>query len=459
MDLKRFENIYFIGLGGIGMSALARYFLLEGKNVAGYDRTATTLTAQLEAEGMQLHFTDSIEKIPQGFIKENTLVVFTPAIPEGHSELNYFKSNGFEVKKRSTVLGAITDGHFLAAVAGTHGKTTTSSILAHILNSSSLGCTAFLGGIIKNYNSNFVYTADSKNMVSEADEYDRSFLTLNPDIAIITSMDADHLDIYGTGEELSNSFKEFSNKIKKGGTLIYKEGLDFEGFKERSYSYSLTGKADFHTTALNAVDGRYVFDLASPFGEWKEISFSYPGKHNVENAIAAIAAAQVMGISENEVKNALASFKGIKRRFDYQINHEDVVYIDDYAHHPAELKTCIQSVRDLFPKKEITGVFQPHLFSRTRDFAEGFAASLSLLDELVMLPIYPAREEPIPGVSSEMILNMVSLERKSLSTKKDVVNDLASKQIEVLLTLGAGDIDTTVEPIKKMLLDKLSMAY
>lgn len=459
MDLKRFENIYFIGLGGIGMSALARYFLLEGKKVAGYDRTATTLTAQLEAEGMQLHFTDSIDKVPQDFGKENTLVVYTPAIPKDHGELKHFKNNGFKLKKRSEVLGAITDGHFLAAVAGTHGKTTTSSILAHILKCSSKGCTAFLGGITKNYNSNFVHTADSKNMVTEADEYDRSFLALTPDVAIITSMDADHLDIYGTGDALTKSFFDFANNIKPNGTLIYKQGLNFPDYNGNSYNYSLSGDTDFHASNIEVVEGRYVFDLSSPLGNWKQISFSYPGKHNVENAIAAIAVAQIMGITEAEVKEALYSFTGIKRRFDYQLHNQELVFIDDYAHHPAELKTCIQSVKDLFPMKEITGVFQPHLFSRTRDFADGFAASLSLLDELVMLPIYPAREEPIPGVTSEMILDMVDLERKSMSTKDDIVNDLASKDIEVLLTLGAGDIDTTVEPIRKMLLDKLSMAY
>lgn len=457
MDLKRFENIYFIGLGGIGMSALARYFLHEGKKVAGYDRTSTVLTDELEAEGMDIHFTDSVAKMPAAYqSKENTLVIYTPAIPKNHGELNYFIQNGFEVSKRSQILGWIAESYTLAAVAGTHGKTTTSSILAHILKTSNQGCNAFLGGITKNYNSNFIYTESCQNMVAEADEYDRSFLKLFPEVAIITSMDADHLDIYGTGDALSSSFHEFANNIKD--TLIYKKGLDFSDFDKKAYSYSLT-EGDFHAVNMNVVDGKYVFDLVSPNGVWKELTFGYPGKHNVENAIAACAVAQVMGVVEAEVREALHTFTGIKRRFDYQVNTPELVYIDDYAHHPAELETCIRSVRDLYPMKEITGVFQPHLFSRTRDFAEGFAASLSLLDELVMLPIYPAREEPIEGVTSEMVLEQVSIDRKEMSTKAEVANLLAGKDLEVLLTLGAGDIDTTVQPIKKMLLDKLSMGY
>lgn len=459
MNLGRFENIYLVGLGGIGMSALARYFLHEGKKVAGYDRTSTTLTDQLQAEGMDIHFTDSVENIPGLFqSKENTLVIYTPAIPKNHNELNYFITNGFEVAKRSQILGWIAESYKLAAVAGTHGKTTTSSILAHMLKTSSQGCNAFLGGITKNYNSNFIYTEGSQNMVAEADEYDRSFLKLFPKVAIITSMDADHLDIYGTGDALSSSFHEFVNNIKEAGTLIYKKGLDFSGFDKQAYSYSLA-EGDYHAANVNVVDGKYVFDLVSPNGVWKELTFGYPGKHNVENAIAATAVAQIMGVTEAEVREALHTFTGIKRRFDYQVNTPELVYIDDYAHHPAELETCIKSVRDLYPMKEITGVFQPHLFSRTRDFAEGFAASLSLLDELVMLPIYPAREEPIEGVTSEMVLNNVSMEKKQMSTKGEVANLLASKELEVLLTLGAGDIDTTVEPIRKMLLDKLSMGY
>ena len=453
MNLKTIQNVYLVGIGGIGMSALARYFVSQGKSVAGYDHSETELTKELIAEGMDIHFEDNSKLIPSFFFNtEQTLVIYTPAIPSGHEELNYFRENGFKVKKRSEVLGLLTENYFTIAVAGTHGKTTTSSIAAHILNNSEEGCTAFLGGIAVNYHSNLLLSTSSDKMVVEADEYDRSFLTLNPDVAIVTSTDPDHLDIYGTKENMEKNYHEFVSKIKETGTLIYKAGLSFSETAKKSFTYSLKGKSDFGIENLKVENGEYTFDIISPIEKIENVKFGFPGMHNVENALAAAAAAQVSGIDTEVIKKGLATYKGVKRRFEYVIKSANLVYIDDYAHHPRELSACISSVKALYPDKKITGIFQPHLFSRTRDFADGFAKSLDLLDEVILLEIYPARELPIDGVDSKMLLDKITSKNKCLLSKEDTLKEIGERKIEVLLTLGAGDIDKLVEPIKKKLL-------
>lgn len=452
MNFKTIQNIYLVGIGGIGMSALARYFVSQGKSVAGYDRTETELTKELVAEGMDIHFEDNSKLIPSFFFNtEQTLVIYTPAIPSGHEELNYFRENGFKVKKRSEVLGMLTENHFTIAVAGTHGKTTTSSIAAHILNNAEGGCTAFLGGIAVNYNSNLLLSSSNDKMVVEADEYDRSFLTLNPDVAIVTSTDPDHLDIYGTKENMEKNYHEFVSKVKETGTLIYKSGLSFTETGKKSFTYSLKGKSDFGIENFTIENGEYTFDIISPIDKIENVKFSFPGMHNVENALAAAAAAQISGIDKDVIKKALATYKGVKRRFEYIIKNEKLVFIDDYAHHPRELSACISSVKALYPDKKITGIFQPHLFSRTRDFADGFAKSLEQLDELILLEIYPARELPIEGVDSKMLLDKINMKNKMLLSKDDTLKEIGERKLEVLLTVGAGDIDKMVEPIKKKL--------
>lgn len=453
MNLKTIQNIYLIGIGGIGMSALARYFSAQGKSVAGYDRTPTNLTNQLNAEGIDIHFEDNIKLIPSFFFnKEQTLVIFTPAIPAGHAELNYFWENGFKVKKRSEVLGLISQNYSTIAVAGTHGKTTTSSIAAHILNSSEGGCTAFLGGIAANYNNNLLLSTGSNKMVVEADEYDRSFLTLNPDVAIITSTDADHLDIYGTKENMEGAYREFASRLKDDGTLIYKAGLPFSESERKKFTYSVDKNSDFSLKNITLENGEYLFDIESPIDKIEQVKFSFPGLHNLENALAATAAAQVSGISVEVIKKALATYKGVKRRFEHIIKNEKTIFIDDYAHHPRELSACISAVKTLYPDKKITGIFQPHLYSRTKDFADGFAKSLELLDEVILLEIYPARELPIDGVSSKMLLDKIKNEKKILLSKEDALNYIVERKPEVALTLGAGDIDKMVEPLKQKLL-------
>lgn len=453
MNLKTIQNIYLIGIGGIGMSALARYFVSLGKSVAGYDRTKTSLTDELVAEGMDIHFEDNAKLIPSFFFnKDETLVIYTPAVPAGHEELNYFRDNDFKVKKRSEVLGLLTQNHFTIAVAGTHGKTTTSSIAAHILNHAEGGCTAFLGGIAVNYKSNLLIATASNKMVVEADEYDRSFLTLNPDIAIVTSTDPDHLDIYGTKENMEKNYHEFVSKVKESGTLIYKAGLAFAESGKKSFTYSLKGKSDFAIENLTVENAEYSFDIVSPLEKIENIKFSFPGSHNLENALGAAAAAQVAGVDKETIRKALGTYKGVKRRFEYIIKSPELVFIDDYAHHPRELTSCISSVKELYLGKKITGIFQPHLFSRTRDFADGFAKSLELLDELILLEIYPARELPIDGIDSKFLLDKIKMEKKVLLSKEETLNEISNRKIEVLVTLGAGDIDKMVEPIKKKLL-------
>jgi len=465
MNFDKLKAVYFIGIGGIGMSAIARYFHAHGKKVSGYDKTSTPLTVELEQEGIHIHFDDDpalalseiqIADAASGTISQ-TLVVYTPAVPKDHKELNYFLREGFTVMKRSQVLGLITENHFTIAVAGTHGKTTTSSMIAHLLTSSGINCTAFLGGISKNYDSNLLLPRDPSQksvVVVEADEYDRSFLTLHPDIAVITSMDADHLDIYGDKNYMEDSYRLYAQQVKPEGMLIYKSGLPIGKINSKQKKYSLDESADYTASDIKVKDHRYYFTWRNNPGAIENLSTLMPGRHNVENVVAAIAVANELKVSPEKIYTAVHSYSGVKRRFDYQLQTNDVVYIDDYAHHPEELRACISSVRELYPGKKITGIFQPHLYSRTRDFADGFASSLSLLDDLILLDIYPARELPIEGVTAEMILNKVTIPNKTLCRKAEVINELNARKIEVLLTLGAGDIDQLVEPVRKFLITK-----
>jgi len=456
LNINKIENIYFIGIGGIGMSAVARYFVAQGKNVAGYDRTPTPLTAQLQAEGIAIHFVDDVEKIAAPFLdKNNCLIVYTPAIPKTHKELNYFQDADFQIVKRAKVLGLISAELRSIAVAGTHGKTSISTLTAHLLKQSAVDCSAFLGGIAKNYATNYLINRhkDHHYMVLEADEFDKSFLQLHPQTAVISSLDADHLDIYGDHKSLQQAFNQFVTQIQAGGTLIYKKGLPLQfPEKVKAYSYALHGSADFYAENIRQENGRYYFDWKSKEKTIKNLTLSgLQGLINIENAVAAIAAATFSGVKSQEIAAALAQFEGIKRRFEYLINTENLVYIDDYAHHPAELKAVIASVRELYPDKKIMGVFQPHLYSRTRDFAAAFAQSLDLLDNSILLDIYPARELPIKGVSSELIFRQMNLQKKQMCTKENLPEVLQNEKPEVLLTLGAGDIDKLVKPIREML--------
>ncbi|MBN2173243.1 MAG: UDP-N-acetylmuramate--L-alanine ligase [Bacteroidales bacterium] len=444
------KNIYFLGIGGIGMSALARYFKLLGKIVSGYDRTQTELTDQLQAEGIEIHFEDNLNLIPENI----ELVIVTPAIPKSLKELQFLREKEIPVLKRAEALGWITDRKKTIAVSGTHGKTSVSAMIAHILHHSKLGCHAFLGGIAKNYNSNLILSKKTEWVVAEADEFDRSFLHLNPDIEIITSMDADHLDIYGTLQNLTDSFSQFAGKIRKNGILLLKKGLqlnlpDLRDFT--CYRYAIDEEADFYATNIILKNGFYQFDLAMPGSVIESIDLGIPGLLNVENAVAAIAAAHLAGAGETEIKSAISKFTGIKRRFDIRFRNDDIVYIDDYAHHPEEIRRTVLSVRQIFPGKKILGVFQPHLYSRTRDFAEDFAKSLGLPDEVILLPIYPAREEPITGISSRTILDFMDQSKSYVSSKAGLLKDLESKIFDILLTMGAGDIDQLVKPIEKYL--------
>jgi len=452
MDLKEIHKIYFIGIGGIGMSALARYFKAIGRDVSGYDKTPTALTRSLEAEGIAVYFDDNVDRAP----KDADLVVFTPAIPQNHRELNYFQSNNYPVMKRSEVLGLITENTYTIAVAGTHGKTTTSSIIAHILKYSNVDCTAFLGGILQGYESNLLLSGDLSTTVVEADEYDRSFLTLAPDIAIVTSMDADHLDIYGSKNNIEESFTLFAQKVSDNGLLIFKKGLEFSSPVDRkSITYSLSEIADYYAQNITVKDGLYEFDVVTATGSIEGLQLGIPGRHNIENALAAIAVAFEMGVSETDLRNALQAYKGVKRRFEYLIKTDRLVFIDDYAHHPAELTACIGSVREMYPERKITGIFQPHLFSRTRDFEDEFARSLELLDQVILLDIYPAREAPIEGVTSGHLLSKIGLKEKSLESKSSLLSELENSNVQVLLTLGAGDIDELLDSIKSTLLTKI----
>ncbi|MGE0088324.1 MAG: UDP-N-acetylmuramate--L-alanine ligase [Bacteroidales bacterium] len=455
-DIKNLYNLYFVGIGGIGMSAIARYFKSLDKNVAGYDKASKPLTTELEKEGIKIHFEDDVKLIPTEFLKkENTLIIYTPAIPKDHKELNYFISNGFEVLKRSEVLGLLTKENFSLAVSGTHGKTTISTMLAHFLRQSRIGVNAFLGGISKNYKTNLLIDPESQYMVVEADEFDRSFLQLYPKMAVISAVDADHLDIYNNRDKVVESFCQFANQIDKGGVLLIKKGIDFTPPQRddiKVYTYSIKEPADFMAQNIRLENGLYKFDFIGSIEKIENLKLGVPGLLNVENAVAAIAMALMAGVKDDEIFNSISKFTGIQRRFDIHINTDKFIYIDDYAHHPEELKAAISSAKQLFKGKKITGVFQPHLYSRTKDFAVEFAQSLDLLDEVILLDIYPAREEPIPGVTSEIIFKNIKNKHKTLCRKDDLLSILSSKKPLVLMTMGAGDIDEFVEPIKSLFL-------
>lgn len=456
--MNNIQSIYFIGIGGIGMSNLARYFLSKGKKVAGYDRTETSLTKDLVTEGAEIHYTDDIKLIP-GYCKdkESTLVVYTPAVPGENEEVRYFRENGFTIQKRAQVLGIITKSSKALCCAGTHGKTTTSSMLAHILKQSHLDCNAFLGGILKNYGSNLMLSDKSEFTVVEADEYDRSFHWLHPYMALITSVDPDHLDIYGTEEEYLKSFEKFTSLIQPGGALVIKHNIKLSpktGKDVRIYTYSMD-KGDFHAQNIKIGNGEIRFDFVTPKGTIDDIQLGVPVKINIENGIGSMALAWLNGATAEELRYGMATFMGAKRRFDFLLKTDKIVMIDDYAHHPEELAASITSVKELYPDRKLTGIFQPHLYTRTRDFASEFARSLSLLDELILLDIYPAREKPIEGVTSKIIFDKVTCP-KTLCNKEELLPLLENKKdLEVLLTVGAGDIDRLLGPIKDILEQKI----
>ena len=446
--LTNIKRIYFIGIGGIGMSALARYFNTQGVAVAGYDKTPTGLTADLEKEGIAIHFEDDIHKID----KEATVIVYTPAIPVEHTELNYYRDNGYLVVKRSDVLNWITENAFTIAIAGTHGKTTTTSMTAHILRHSGFGCNAFLGGIASNYNTNF-WSHEKNVVVVEADEYDRSFLKLAPNIAVVTAVDPDHLDIYGTAEEVLKAFGQFTDKIKVGGTLIQKMGTEFsvDNSNKNVFSYGYNkDEASYHTQNLIVVDGSYQFDIRHPGGMMKDVVLNMGGLHNVENATAAIAIGITLGIEEQKIKDAVASFNGVKRRFEYKVKTENKVLIDDYAHHPEELNALISGVRSLYPNEKMVLIFQPHLYSRTQDQAAGFMEVLDKADEVILLPIYPARELPIEGVTSDMLLNGMKLAHKKVMSKEALLEWAKTTSNKLILMAGAGDIDVCINQVQEL---------
>ncbi|MCT4590339.1 MAG: UDP-N-acetylmuramate--L-alanine ligase [Carboxylicivirga sp.] len=447
LKFKDIKSVYFVGVGGIGMSALARFFCYEGYSVAGYDRVSTVLTKELEAEGVAIHYEDDVEKIGEVYKDvKTTLVVYTPAIPESHSELRFFNEHGFDVRKRAAVLGLISSGMNSVCVAGTHGKTTISSLTAHLYKQSNVGCNAFLGGIVNNYQTNFLHDSDSSYVVLEADEFDRSFLHLSPHFALLSAMDADHLDIYGDEESINVAFNEFVSKIEPGGVLVHKHGLPVDEANEdiELFSYSIDERADFSVFNLKLEDGIHRFDMHTPFGVIKGLKMGIPGLVNVENAVGAIALAMLGGVEEDEIRNALPQFEGIRRRFQYRIKSDKLVLIDDYAHHPEEINATFKSVKAIYPDKKVTVVFQPHLYTRTRDFAEGFAASLDQFDRVLLLDIYPARELPIEGVSSQIIASAMKLVDVKVVTKADLFEELITEENEVVLTLGAGDIDKEV---------------
>ena len=443
MNLKNIHNVYFVGIGGIGMSAIARYFAANGKQVVGYDKTPSLITNDLQELGVEIHFEDALKNIPISFLNQGkTLVVYTPAIPKNHLELNYFLDNNFTVLKRAEVLGKITETTFCLAVAGTHGKTTTSSILGHIM--AQVNATSFLGGIAENYNSNLILGKDKISVV-EADEFDRSFLKLSPNIACVTSMDADHLDIYGEPEALQESFIEFSNKVSD--TLIVAKGLPLKGL-----TYAINEAADYKAFNLKIESGKYIFDVQTPSSGISNIEFHLPGQHNVMNALAALAMADSYGVSLGKIKHSLSTFKGVKRRFSYKIKNEDFVLIDDYAHHPTEINAVENSIREMYPNEKLLVVFQPHLFSRTKDFIDDFALALSKFDEVLLLDIYPAREEPILGVNSEWLLNRINHQNKKMTQKNNLVKDIKNSSAKVVAMLGAGDIGVMVNDVTNQLL-------
>ena len=443
MNLNNIHNFYFVGIGGVGMSAIARYFASNGKNVAGYDKSPSQITLDLENLGVEIHFEDALKNIPTSFLKkEKTIIVYTPAIPKNHIELKYFLDNNFTVLKRSEILGKITETTFCLAVSGTHGKTTTSAILGHLMGE--VNATSFLGGIAENYNSNLILGEDKVSVV-EADEFDRSFLKLSPNIACVTSMDADHLDIYGDSEALEESFVEFTNKVSD--TLIIAKGLPLDGL-----TYAVNEDADYRAFNLKIERGKYIFDVQTPSSEIRNIEFHLPGQHNVMNALAAIAMADVFGISLKNIKQSLYTFKGVKRRFSYKIKTENFVLIDDYAHHPTEISVVESAVREMYPNEKVLVVFQPHLFSRTKDFIDDFASELSKFDEVLLLDIYAAREEPIEGVNSKWLLNKLTQKNKKLTQKNNLVKDIKNSSVKVVVMLGAGDIGVAINEVVDELL-------
>lgn len=440
------QNIYFIGIGGIGMSALARYFNAAGKYVAGYDRTHSELTRELQKEGIEVITSEKVEDLPNAILEDReSLIVYTPAIPQEHAQYLHFTADSYTMEKRAAVLGNLTKGHFTLAVAGTHGKTTTSTMLAHLLKETGSEITAFLGGISENYNSNLILDGDQA-MVVEADEFDRSFLKLSPNLAAITSMDADHLDIYGEDAQIKESFKAFAALVPEDGKLFFANGLPLLGT-----SVGVDDDADIAAVNIGVKNGSYHFDLRTKEKTYKGFELSLPGKHNLQNAVTALAMAMEFGAPPELLANAIASFKGVERRFSYRIKREDLVLIDDYAHHPAEIAAIHQAVREMHPGKKVLAVFQPHLFSRTRDFAEAFAESLSLFDELLLLDIYPAREKPIEGITSEWLLKLVKNDKKQLVQKEELSEVIKTKNAEVVVLMGAGDIGGEVEKIRKEL--------
>ena len=443
MNLNQIHNVYFIGIGGIGMSALARYFQNIGKNVSGYDKTSTMLTDELIAGGMSIHFEDNISLIPNDYYIENTLVIITPAVPISHSEWNYFNERDYVVKKRAEVLGIITKDTFCFAVAGTHGKTTTSSILGHILYECGADVTAFIGGIVENYHSNLIGNGKTVTVV-EADEFDRSFLHLHPNIACVTSMDADHLDIYGDATAIEDSFREFAAKVEDKTKIFVPKGLPLEGV-----TVGIDEEATFKAFNIRIENGYYVFDVQTPSETIENIQFGLPGRHNLMNAMMALAMAKTFGSPTKTIAKAMASFKGIQRRFSYQIKNENLVYIDDYAHHPTEINAVHQAVRELYPNEKVLAIFQPHLFSRTKDFADDFAKSLSQFDEILLLDIYPARELPMEGITSEWLLSKIENTNKKLVSKTNLIRAILGSDARIIVTIGAGDIGELVPKIKR----------
>ncbi len=450
MELSNIQRVYLVGIGGIGMSGLARYFNHIGCIVCGYDKTPTDLTDSLRNEGIQVVFEDYADAVPKSFrdVDPNTLIIYTPAIPHDSAILNFFQKKGFTLYKRSQVLGIISKGKYTIAVAGTHGKTTTSTMVAHILKDSGIDCSAFLGGISTNYETNVLF-GSSDIVVVEADEYDRSFLTLHPDIAVITSMDADHLDIYGDHEHLTDSFKQFASQIKMGGVLIRKKGLPLD----KGFTYSIDGDAEATAKNIRIENGNFHFDFVRGSITIADVQMGIAGLHNIENAVAATEAALRLHVDHDAIKSALGSFKGVKRRFEYIVKNDAHIYIDDYAHHPEELRATIASIKRLYPSKKLTTIFQPHLYTRTRDFADGFAEVLDMSDELIMLDIYPARELPIEGVNSDMVLERMKLADRGKYSKQAAIDKVRLEKPELLLTVGAGDIDQLVHPLKQALED------
>jgi UDP-N-acetylmuramate--alanine ligase len=449
--IKSFEHIrhiFFLGIGGIGMSALARYFMLKGIHVSGYDKTPSELTDELKTEGANIHFADDPSMIPSGV----DLVVYTPAIPADLKEFVHLQNSGIQVLKRSKVTGLITQNKITVAIAGTHGKTSISTLVAHILKNAGYPVTALIGGISRNYGTNFITSGKEEIMVVEADEYDRSFLELEPDIAVISAMDPDHLDIYGSTDQMLRSFNDFATQVKSSGTIIVRSDLEMSLHQDiQVTTFSVMGVSDILAINLRYEHSYQKFDIMSQGKLNKDIRLAIPGRHNVENASAAWAVCQTIGLSEEQIKQGIGTFTGVRRRFDFRIRQNDLVYIDDYAHHPRELHAFITAVREIYPGRKLTGLFQPHLYTRTRDFAEGFAESLDLLDTAWLLDIYPARELPIPGVTSALILEHMKNPGKELISRQDVLDKLSSEKPEIFLTMGAGDIDQMVEPIEKIL--------